>query len=61
MKELCLMKKNLLAITSLLAYEDTKLYYATLKYKDHPGIRVFKRVSQRFSGFYMSPVDKIQF
>ena len=30
----------------------------TLKYKDHPSIRVIKRVSQRFSSFYFLPVDK---
>ena len=31
---------------------------AILKYKDHPSIRVIKRVSQHFSSFYFSPVDK---
>ena len=30
---------------------------AILKYKDHPSIRVIKRVSQRFLSFYFSPVD----
>ena len=28
------------------------------KYKDHLNMRVIKRVSQRFSSFYFSPVDK---
>ena len=31
---------------------------AILKYKDHPSIRVIKKVSQRFSSFSFSPVDK---
>ena len=31
---------------------------AILKYKDHPSIRAIKIVSQRFSSFYFSPVDK---
>ena len=31
---------------------------AILKYKDHPSIRVIKKVSQRFQVSYFSPVDK---
>ena len=31
---------------------------AILKYKNHPGMRVIKRFSQRFSSFYFSHVDK---
>ena len=51
------MQKNLLITTSLIAYQDTTLN-ALLKYKDHPSICVIKRVSQLFSSFYFSPVDK---
>ena len=51
-------RKNLLITNSFTAYQDNPTLNALLKYKDHPNVRVIKRVSQRFSRFYFPSVDK---